>query len=340
MWKDMGLATIGFAVTSVAIAAPSAPTNSVKDGVDAWDHGDYRAAVTTWRPLALAGDADAQYNLAQAYKLGRGVPVDLILAQQWFRRAALQGHALAEDNYGLSLFQNGDHPAALPWLQKSAARGEPRAQLVLGTMMFNGDSVEKDWVKAYAWVSRSAAAGLDKAAQALAQMDGYIGADDRRKGLELAKTYEAEANRLQAQAALQGSLAPAAAVTAAAAPPPKPQPVQTAAANTSAPAQAKPAPTVAQAPAAKPGVIASAPATSGKWRVQLGAFKAQGAAATLWRSLQPKVPALAALTPAYVDAAGFTRLHAGPLASASAAAHLCTQIKARVTNAPCVPVAP
>ena len=27
-----------------------------------------------WRPLAAKGDADALFNLAQAYRLGRGVP--------------------------------------------------------------------------------------------------------------------------------------------------------------------------------------------------------------------------------------------------------------------------
>ena len=53
----------------------------VKSGVDAWQAGDYQTAVAEWRPLAVAGDADAQFNLGQAYKLGRGVPADMVQAE-------------------------------------------------------------------------------------------------------------------------------------------------------------------------------------------------------------------------------------------------------------------
>ena len=89
----------------------------VKAGVDAWSRGDHAAAVAEWRQPAIEGDADAQFNLGQAYKLGRGVPLDLKLAEDWFRKAALQGHIQAEDNYGLTLFQNGDRQKALPYIQ-------------------------------------------------------------------------------------------------------------------------------------------------------------------------------------------------------------------------------
>ena len=57
--------------TVLAVAAPALA--DVKAGVDAWARGDYAAAVKEWRGPATAGDADAQFNLAQAYRLGRGV---------------------------------------------------------------------------------------------------------------------------------------------------------------------------------------------------------------------------------------------------------------------------
>ena len=147
-----------------ALAAVTAPALAdVKQGVDAWSRGDYRKAVEQWRPAANAGDAQAQFNLGQAYKLGRGVPVDMALAEQWYRKAALQGLPQAETNYGLALFDQGKRGEALPWLEKSTARGEPRAQLVLGTMLFNGDGVSKDWRRAYALLVRASAAGLPSA---------------------------------------------------------------------------------------------------------------------------------------------------------------------------------
>ena len=87
----------------VLLAAPVAA--DVKAGVDAWAKGEFKKAVEQWRGPAIAGDPDAQFNLGQAYKLGRGVPVDPGLAESWFRRAALQGHEQAADNYGLALFR-------------------------------------------------------------------------------------------------------------------------------------------------------------------------------------------------------------------------------------------
>ena len=101
IWLGAMLAT---AVPTI-VAAQTVSAGDVKLGVDAWARGDYTAAVDKWRPSALAGDPDAQFNLGQAYKLGRGVPVDPALAESWFRKAALQGHEQAETNYGIALFE-------------------------------------------------------------------------------------------------------------------------------------------------------------------------------------------------------------------------------------------
>ena len=56
------------------------------------------AAVAIWRPLAEGGDADAQFNLGQAYRLGRGVPLDLAAAKIWFERAAQTGPSRRADD--------------------------------------------------------------------------------------------------------------------------------------------------------------------------------------------------------------------------------------------------
>src|SRR5688572_11282204 len=77
----------------------------VKKGVDAWQAGNFAAAIAEWRPLAESGDADAQFNLGQAYKLGRGVPMDMRQAQGWYEKAAKQGHAQAQAMVGLIMFQ-------------------------------------------------------------------------------------------------------------------------------------------------------------------------------------------------------------------------------------------
>jgi uncharacterized protein len=97
----------------------------VKAGVDAWSRGDYPRAVAQWKGPAERGDADAQFNLGQAYKLGRGVPVDLARAEELFGKAAAKGHFQAADNYGLLLFQRGEHVRAMPYIKAASDRGDP-----------------------------------------------------------------------------------------------------------------------------------------------------------------------------------------------------------------------
>ncbi|WP_198669268.1 tetratricopeptide repeat protein [Blastomonas sp. UPD001] len=203
----LGAALLALAVSSPALA-------DVKAGVDAWERGDFAKAVAEWRDPAAKGDADAQFNLGQAYKLGRGVPMDLKQAEAWYKKAADRGHVQAADNYGLVLFQDNRRDEAMPYIRASADRGEPRAQYVLGTAMFNGDIAEKDWVRAYALMTRASAQGLPQASRSLATMDKYIPLAERTKGTQLAAQLERDA--VAARQKLAGA-AQALAITARAA---------------------------------------------------------------------------------------------------------------------------
>jgi hypothetical protein len=310
----MGSGWISTSLVAIVIGLVAAPVMAgVREGVDAWQAGDYAKAISEWRGPAQAGDADAQFNLAQAYKLGRGVTVDAAVAQGWYEKAALQGHQQAQANLGLILFQNGDRMAALPWLRLASDRGEPRAQYVYATALFNGDIVPKDWPRAYALMSRASAQGLPQAAASLQQMEQYIPIGDRQKGLALAK-------ELEKGGALAG-------VPVRPATPPKPAP-------------AKPAPP--KLAAAKPAAQAQAPATvaaaaGGAWQVQLGAFGSAAAAKSAWGRLASKAP-LSALKPSYIAAGAVTRLRAGGLSGRDAANKACAV--ARAAGADCFPVAP
>src|SRR3954464_13417109 len=116
-------------VAAAAFILLSSPLSaqSVKAGIEAWQRADYSAAVAIWRPLAERGDADAQFNLGQAYRLGRGVPLNLGTAKGWFDRSARTGHVDAETTLGLLLFENGERPEGLKWLRQAADQGEARA---------------------------------------------------------------------------------------------------------------------------------------------------------------------------------------------------------------------
>jgi uncharacterized protein len=324
----------------------------VKAGVDAWSKGDYQTAVKEWRDPALKGDPDAQFNLGQAYKLGRGVKQDLAIAGDWYRRAATQGHLQAADSYGHLLHYQGKVSESLPYLQASSERGEPRAQYLLATELFNGTNVGKDWVRAYALMTRASAAGLAPASRSLAEMDKYIPLNDRQQGIVMAGELERRSGQVRAQQVAGFPIntkpappvatpvdVPASDPTTQSYPgdiPPmggNPAPVKVAA----KPAPIKPAPVKpASVKPAPVKVAAPAPAASGGWRIQLGAFGSEANATKLWDSLEAKVAALGSLTPYLKNAGSVTRLQAGPFASRGAAEAMCAKVKASVPGQACI----
>ncbi len=180
----------------LAAAAPLAA--DVRGGVDAWSAGNYETAVTLWSGPASAGDADALFNLGQAYRLGRGVARDLAQAEEFYRQAASAGHIRAGDTYGLMLFQAGRHEAAMPYILPAAERGDPRAQYLLGVAHFNGQMVERDWEKAYALLTLANGAGLPQAASAIASMDQHIPLAQRQSAAELAIELKARSEQARA----------------------------------------------------------------------------------------------------------------------------------------------
>lgn len=331
----------------VAALFASPTLADVKAGVDAWSSGNYKAAVKEWRADALKGNADAQFNMGQAYKLGRGVKTDLDVALDWYGRAARQGHLQASDSYGHLLHYQGKISDALPYLQASSSRGEPRAQYLLATELFNGVNVTKDWVRAYALMTRASSAGMAPASRSLAQMDQYIPMDQRQKAIVLAGTLEKQANKNRSAqvAGFPINTAPPKAVGRPVAVPPStssastasgfptslPQPLPTnaktaAPAPIPAPTPLRPAPSARPAPPVMP--VASTAVRSGPWRIQLGAFSKEGNARSLWNKLESRHGHLASLQP-YLKAHGsITRLQAGPFASRDAAESACVQLRA------------
>src|SRR5206468_5279550 len=236
-----------YLVAAAIVGAMAGPISaqSVKAGIEAWQRSDYSAAVAIWRPLAENGDADAAFNLGQAYRLGRGVAVNLAAAKTWFERAARQNHVDAQTTLGLLPFQSGDQAEGLKWLKAAAEQGEARALLVYGTALFNGDGVAQDPVLGYAYVSRAAAQGLAPAKETLAQLNSLMPLEQRKKGIALAK--------------MKAKAAPPPASKAPKPAKPAPRPVEIAAAKAPPTIAAKTAPAPAKAAAKPPAESANAP---------------------------------------------------------------------------------
>lgn len=293
-------------ILAVAVCGPL-PAQSVKAGIEAWQKADYSAAVAIWRPLADKGDADAAFNLGQAYRLGRGVTQDYAAAQGWFEIAARKGHVEAQATLGLMIFQTGNQTGGLRWLKMAALKGEPRAMLVYGTAMFNGDGIPRDPLLGYRFVMGAAEAGLEPARLTLQRLDEFFPADQREKAVQLSlpTTDEAPAPaRKPAKKAAQSK--PVKVAKASPAPAPGPEPEKTAVAEPK--------------PPRKP-----TPAATGAWRIQLGAFSKRSSAEALFDKLSGK-SALSGRTAFYVPAGAVTRLQVGPFETRAAAQNACNAL--------------
>ena len=289
---------------------------------------------------AQAGDAEAEFQLGEAYRSGRSVAPDPETAIMWYRRATVAGHIRASEELGFALFAHGDRREAMPYIEKAAARGEARAFYLLGTAHFNGDYASRDWPLAYAQTMRAAAAGLSAAQRNLELMDHYLLPADKAKADQILATLPS----------VRGTSTDGAAAPVAKAPP---APVQTAAAalkpakpvkGGKAAPPVKPAPTPVES-ANVEGKAASAdkPAktsakSGGDWKVQLGAFGSADRAHDHWKTLSAKVSALGAYDQRVVAAGSVQRLQAGNIASKTEAQVLCKKVVA--AGGDCLVIAP
>ncbi|WP_298336793.1 SPOR domain-containing protein [uncultured Erythrobacter sp.] len=325
---------------AVAASAATPLAADVKQGVDAWSTGNYTAAVAEWQLPASNGDADALFNLAQAYRLGRGVPADINRARELYSEAAQKGHVKAADNYGLLLFQQGEQTNAMPLIKDAAERGDPRAQYVLGLSHFNADYAEKDWVRAYALLTLANSAGLPQAATALQQMDKYVPVGQRQSAQSLARELESKAaQRRSAELAALDLGTPAESASESTTSFSKqPRPVFVGRAPRAEPALATPeaTPAVLNNPApvpvrvAQPVRSAAAPTATqtGDWRVQLGAFGVASNADRLWSRLAAN-PALSGTSKALVPGGNVVRLQAVGFYSRAEAQRACDSLKSQ-----------
>ncbi len=130
------------------------------EGWAAYDRRDYATAVREWRPLAKQGVAEAQINLGNMYRKGRGVPQDDAEAVRWYRKAAEQGLAVAQfilgDKYSEGRGVSKDYVETVRWLRKAAEQGHARSQHNLGTMYYKGQGVPQDYAQAHMWYNLAA----------------------------------------------------------------------------------------------------------------------------------------------------------------------------------------
>jgi clan AA aspartic protease (TIGR02281 family) len=151
--------TLGLVVGFAGLVA----AGPFEDGWNAYDRGDYAAAIRLWRSLADQNYAKAQYNLGFMYDKGQGIQQDYASAMSWYRKASNQGYAPAQYSLGL-MYANGqggrpDYTAAVSWYRKAANQGYAAAQYSLGFMYDKGQGVPQDYASAVSWYRKAADQG-------------------------------------------------------------------------------------------------------------------------------------------------------------------------------------
>lgn len=124
------------------------------EGRIAYEREDWSTALFEMRPLALRGEARAQYVLGLTYQFGRGVPQDEAQAFHWYMLAAMQGYRAGQTKVGVMYYVGRgvpqDYKQAIVWLRKSAEQNDARAMGTLGRCYLLGQGVAQDYVLAYA----------------------------------------------------------------------------------------------------------------------------------------------------------------------------------------------
>jgi TPR repeat protein len=139
-----------------------------RTGLDAYNRGDYAAALKEWQPIAEAGDPHAQYNLGLLYARGLGVAQDYQRAIAWYRLSASQGVAAAQYNLGV-IYANGqgvdvNRQEAAKWFLEAAQQGIAMAAIGLGRMYDEGEGAFRNPTEAVKWYRQAAEQGVASAA--------------------------------------------------------------------------------------------------------------------------------------------------------------------------------
>lgn len=132
---------------------------------------DKEKAFYWYRKAAEQGHANAQNSLGYCYELGIGIERNEQQAVESYRKAAEQGYAMAQYNLGVCYeYGHGvvsDYKLAVYWYRKAAEQGYAKAQHKLGVCYKNGLGVSKNLQQAVYWYSKAAVQGDQRAQEIL-----------------------------------------------------------------------------------------------------------------------------------------------------------------------------
>ena len=331
----MGLritAVIGAAFLLVLLGGPARADYAT--GAKAFRAKDYAAALAAWQPLADEGHLRAQFGLGVIYEEGGvGIEPDLDKAAAWYREAAEQGLADAQFNLG-NLYRTGrgvakDPRRAVVWYLKAAMQGMPTAQFNLALSYDTGVGAAQNHAVAAKWYRRAARQGDAEAMLGLATLYRQGLGVDRDRGSAMAwYRRAAETGDSRGQTALEAMAGEPQEVEPKAAEP-APSPIE---APTEPPEQVA----VTEPPAEEPATATQPPAeATAAFGVQLAAYRSRDGAVAAWETLRAAHgDLLGTIAPRFIETPRAEsdpvyRLVVGHFESKAEAGALCASFKQR-----------
>ena len=193
------IAVLAFGSSGREARATDSVGENFAAGMAAARTGDFATALETWLPLAEAGHAAAQYNIALMYERGAGVAPDRAAAYRWYHAAANQGHGYGQYRVGLAL-QRGlgveeDDTAAVAWFARAAEQLVPGAAYEIGYAHHEGEGTPRNLAVALRWFWVAARLGYSDAIPARNYTEREVSLDVATRALEEAEAWLAERER-------------------------------------------------------------------------------------------------------------------------------------------------
>jgi TPR repeat protein len=185
------ITTIVFGLSLLLSGAGISYSADFQKGYDAYQKGDYAAALREWSELAEQGHANSQVYLGDMHDKGEGVPQDYKQAVKWYRKAAERGNPKTPFYIGVMFYAGysvpQDYKEAIKYFRKAAERENTDAQYNLGVMHELGQGVLQNNIYAYMWYDIAASNSHTRAAKNRGKTARYMTASDISKAQELAK---------------------------------------------------------------------------------------------------------------------------------------------------------
>ena len=158
-----------------------AGNDPTKNGVEAYEAGNYEVSYAELKPLSKDGDRIAQFYMGKMYYSGQGVKKDWAVAIDYYKKSADQGFSKAQNNLGM-MYLNGESVArnaelGFQWIAKAADQDLVIAQIHLGVALtYEGSPLSLDRVRGLHYLE---AAASQNDPNAITKLGGYYADIDK-----------------------------------------------------------------------------------------------------------------------------------------------------------------